>query len=120
MHDHPRGLIDDNHIGILIDDWESQRLRLRCSGDRLGNIDADGLTPSNRLVWLRSATVDQDVPVLDQPLDLRSRVVPENRGEKDVKPRAASVVGDRDDDVTPPSFERSWVPATVRAPDRRA
>jgi hypothetical protein len=72
MHDHPGGLVDDNHIGILIDDWERQRLRLRCSGDRLWKIDADGLTRSNRLVWLRPATVDPDVPVLDQPLDLRS------------------------------------------------
>jgi len=86
MHDHAGRLVDDDQIGILVEDLERQRLGPRRRIDRGRDVDGDLLTGLDRLIRLRLASADADAPVLDQPLDLRARLPGEDRRQEYIEP----------------------------------
>ena len=81
----PGWLVDDDDVFVLVEDRQRQRLRLRHRIDRLRHVDADRLSGLHGLVRLRLAAGDMDA-LLDQPLNLRSRAVGQDRGQKTVEP----------------------------------
>ena len=58
VHDHAGGLVDDDHVVILVQDREGQRLRLRLGIDRRGYLDGDLPSGLDRLVRFGVAAVD--------------------------------------------------------------
>ena len=93
MHDHARRLVHDDQVAILVDDRQRQGFRARRRIDRIGNLDGDGLAGLHRQVRLGLAPVHAHVPVLDQALNVRSRLAGEDRDEEDVEPGAVLSVG---------------------------
>ena len=86
MHDHAGRLVDDGEIPILIHDGERQRFRLRRRIGRLGDVDGDRLRRLDALIRFRGPSVHEDVPVCNQPLDLRPRPICKNGGQKTIEP----------------------------------
>src|SRR5436309_11259270 len=86
MNDHSRRLVDDDDIWILIKDGQRQRFRLRDGIRRFGNVDGDGDPGFHRLIRLCRPAADADMAVLDQPLDLRTRSIAEDRCQESIEP----------------------------------
>jgi hypothetical protein len=120
MYDHSGRLVDDDEVLVLVPDLEGQRFRPRDCVDRLGQIDADGLARLDRLVRFRLATGKTNMAFLDQALNLRSRVLGENRRQKAVEPDTFAVLGDRDSDVMPPFSAPPSARETAFVPNTRA
>ena len=96
MDHHPRRLVDDDEVLVLVEDWQRQRFRLRRCVDQRRRVDDDVLAALHRLVRLRLAPGDADVALLDQPLDLRPRLIRHQRHEEPIEAQAVAVVGDGD------------------------
>ena len=97
MDDHARGLVDDHDVGVLVDDVERQRLRLRRGGRRRRHVDDHFLLRLDReagLDLLGADAGDLDLAVLDQPLDLRPRLLRQERGERRVEAGAGVLFRD--------------------------
>ena len=94
----PAGLSTTIRSLVLVDDRQRQRFGLRRRIDRLGDVDRDRparLAPAGS--DFAAAARHQDVAVLDQPLDLRSRVLAAGpRRESDRAGRSSPSVGDGD------------------------
>ena len=52
MDDHSCRLVDDDDIGILIQDGQRQRFSLRCRFDRFRDVDGDRMACFHRLIRL--------------------------------------------------------------------
>ena len=89
MDDHARRLVDDDEIVVLIQDGQRQRFGLRLGFDRLGDRHGHVLAGSHRLVRLDGASLEQDVALLDQPLNLRARLLGQHRDEKHIQTRVS-------------------------------
>ena len=86
----PAGLSTTIEIAILVDDRQRQRLRPRRRVDRLRDVDRDRPGPaSTGLVGLRRASGDPHVAVLDQPLDLRARLLASTDTRNTIEPAPA-------------------------------
>jgi hypothetical protein len=77
MDDHACRLVDDDDVGVLVDDRQIERLWRRRRGDRLRQFDVDDGSGTNQVVRLRRVAVDCNEPVLDQALQLRSGLAPD-------------------------------------------
>ncbi|CDC60272.1 unknown [Clostridium sp. CAG:448] len=66
MHHHPRRLIDDNDVIILINDIQRNFLRLCVCRNRLGFIDLDHIPGAQPVIFRRTRTVDRNLPVFNQ------------------------------------------------------
>ena len=80
VHDHAGRLVDDDEVAILVEDRQRQRFGLRHRIDRLRDLDRD--RPGRSCTgWFgfRRAPADADVAVLDQPLNLRARLIGQHR-----------------------------------------
>jgi hypothetical protein len=93
MHHHPGRLVHDDEIAILVDDAQRQCLRCGDRLDRCGNLDGDNLSCFNRLVHTRWTLIDTDMSVPDEPLDLRSRSVGEDRDQEEIESLALALSG---------------------------
>ena len=84
MHDHARRLVDDDEVAVLVEDRQRQRFGLR-RRRRPARASSTAIAWPAFTGWFgfAVAAVDADVAVLDQPLDLRSRLAGEHRDEKD-------------------------------------
>src|SRR6185436_7709124 len=69
MHDQSRRLVHYQKVGILEQDVERYVLRLRFSGACLGPVNFDYFTGTRMMRRLDGAAVEQDVTLLDQPLN---------------------------------------------------
>ena len=97
VHDHAGGLVDDHDVGVLVDDVQGKRLRLRGGGRRRGDVDDHLLLRLDRqacLDLLGLDAADLDLAVLDQALDLRARLLRQQRGEGGVEAGAGVLRGD--------------------------
>src|SRR5688572_24946893 len=74
MDDHPGRLVDDDEIRILIDDVEIVVFWLWPRTYRRGNVDGDRLAGAHDPVRRHGLAGNGDLTVLDQALDLRSRL----------------------------------------------
>jgi hypothetical protein len=74
MDDHPRRLVDDDEVGVLVEDRQRQRFRLGRRLRELRDINDDLLAGLHRLVRLAAAHADPDVTLLDQALNLRAGI----------------------------------------------
>ena len=97
MHHHPGRLVQHGDVGILMQDFEGQLFagHFRCG--RLRHVDRHPVTLAHREVGAGSAPVDRDAPVGDQSLNVRPRLVLEDRDQKSVE--SLSVVLRRDDEL---------------------
>jgi len=86
VHDHPRRLVYDDQVVVLVDDGKRQRLGLRLGVHGLRDVDADFLTDPHRVVGFDVPAGDLYLSVLDEALNLRSRLVRQHRGEKPIEP----------------------------------
>ena len=96
MHDHSRRLVDHDEVAVLKENRQWQRLRLRRRFERLRNVDGDDLSRLDRLIGFGAAARHLDRALLDQALDVRSRLIGQNRCEEAVEANAVTVVGDGD------------------------
>ena len=72
VHHHPARLVDDDEIGVLVENRERDILRFgRCRGGR-GNDDGNAIAGLHRQIGTRLAALDAHVALLDQPLYRRS------------------------------------------------
>ena len=78
MDDHPGGLVDDDDVLILVDDRERDVFGGRVDlGDRDLD-DLDRVAGGDDVGRLLRIAVDDEVAVLDQPLDQRARILRED------------------------------------------
>ena len=120
VHDHAGRLVHDDQVVVLVDDRQRERFGLRRRVDRLRHVDADLLPGLERAVGLGRASVDLDVAVLDEALDLRTRLLRPDRDEKAIEPRRLRCRAGRVK-VTPPFGWRACGSGSVRrAPGRSA
>ena len=97
MHDHACGLVDDDEIGVLIDDVEVVVFGLRARADGRGNLDGDRFAGADDPVGRHRLAGDRDLAVLDQPLNLRSRLAAQHARQIPIDADARLVGGhDRD------------------------
>ena len=120
MHDHPRRLVDHDDVGVLVDD--AQRQASGCGGRRtqLGNVDDEALRRRAPACWRARALARGrgDVAFLDQPLDLRARLVRAGAPSGTVEPQAVVILGSTDERVAP--GVESLIDASRGAPRRGA
>src|SRR5438034_8935971 len=67
VHDHARGLVDDDQVGVLIDEPQGERLRPRSRGMRFGDGELDDVASGHAIRGVRRLAVEPDPPVLYQP-----------------------------------------------------
>ena len=99
MHDHPRGLVDREHIRVLVEDHEGQRLGL--DRERLGltRVDLDALARTHRVRRLADGAVHSHAARVDQLLGLRPRADAACRCDHPVEPPARGVRRHDEDDA---------------------
>ena len=77
MHDHPRRLVDDDEVAVLVEDGERQRFGLRrWRRPARGRRRRSSWPAFTGWFALAAPPGDLDVAVLDQALNLRSRLRP--------------------------------------------
>ena len=96
---HPRRLVEDHDVRILVDDEDWQGLRLRSGGGGLGYIDRVRLVlvDGSARPHLRHRPVH--VSILDEPLNLGARLLRQKRRQEVVETHA--VVLGLDDQLPP-------------------
>src|SRR6266699_1638105 len=67
VHDHARGLVDNDQVGVLIDEPERERFRGRPRGMRLGDGEFDDVACGDAIRRMGRLAVEPDHPVLYQP-----------------------------------------------------
>ena len=78
MHDHPRGLVDDEQIGIFVQNIEWDFFGARCArpeqsrGIRWRDIDRDRLADLDAVTRFACDAVNANVRVVNQALDCRA------------------------------------------------
>ncbi len=108
VHDHPRRLVHDDQVSILVNDGQRQRFGARLGIDGVWNVHRDGLAGLHGQVGLCFAPVDAHVSVLDEPLDVRARLPREHRNEKYVQAGARAVGGHRERGVHAAFLRERW------------
>jgi hypothetical protein len=93
MDDHAGRFVDHDEIVILIEDRQRQRFRLRFRFGRLGDGHRHLLTGSYRLVRPGGPSFEQHQALLDQALNLRSRLLGQHRDEEHIQPCVLAIVG---------------------------
>ena len=99
MNDHPRRLVEDEEVAVLVDDRERQRFGDvgAALGGRL-QANRDALTGTNALRRARRRrAVDDDVAAADQMLQVVARELVDERDDRLVEPLAVLRGGDRRD-----------------------
>ena len=87
VHDHARRLVDDDDIRVLVQDLERRRLGLDGGRRRRRGVSTTMRSPSRTArLGFASRAATAHVPVGDQLLDLRSRMVGEDGDEEAVEP----------------------------------
>src|SRR5258705_9226805 len=96
LHDHARGFVDGPDVGGLVKDLERDLLGFGGRGRRRRQVDDDALAGADGKVRPRVARADAHVAVGDQLLDLRSRMIAENRHEEWIESLAVGFGCDRE------------------------
>jgi hypothetical protein len=96
VDDHTGRLVHHDEVTILVDDLERQILGFRGWRHWFGNLDGHDLSGFDRLVRFGRPPRHLDVPVLNQPLNLRSGVRAEDRRQKAIDSLARAVLGNRE------------------------
>lgn len=96
MNDHPGRFVDDDEVGILIQDVEGKGFgdRPRRIGRR--NVDRDDVAGSYMRVGLAGLARDEHPALLDQPLDLRARLVGKEASEEAIEPDVRRILSGRE------------------------
>ena len=67
VDDHPRGLVDDGDVFVLVDDVEGNRLGSGLDDVRLRNLEIDDVSGCHAVGGVRGVTVHHHQMALDQP-----------------------------------------------------
>ena len=92
VNHHTGRLVHHDEIAVLVEDRQRKRLGQRHRVDRRWYLDGDELAGFHRAVGLRRSPGDLDLAFLDEPLQLRARVLGEDGDEKMIEPGAVAVV----------------------------
>jgi hypothetical protein len=101
MHYHPGGLVDDDEVGVFVEDGKRQVFRLSRCRDRRRQIHLEALPDFHgharaQILCRRRRWNDRDVPVFDQFLNLwRDRSG--RTAARNASRRAGVLLGDFDD-----------------------
>ena len=95
VHDEAGRLVEHGHVGILVDDFEWERLAGNRRRRRIRDIDGHALPIAHRKVGPGVAALDRDVPVRYELLDEGARASLEDRHQKAVQSLAAEIGRDR-------------------------
>ena len=104
MHDHACRLVDDNHVGVLIDDVQVERFGLRRGADRLGYVDVNHVAAMHEPVGSDGLPSDLHLALFDEPLDLRSRLPGQHAGQIAIDADARIFAGNGEREKGPGSF----------------
>ena len=88
MHDHPCGLVDDEHIVVLVDDAQRDRLGTELVGGARRNLDVDARAALQPVRTLARHAIDAHAAHVDQRLQARARDIGDVRREPSIEPLA--------------------------------
>ena len=99
MYDHTRRLVDDEHVVVLVDDRQRERLGAELVGGARRDLDLDTLAALQPMSPLAYDAIDPDVPLLDELLQTGARDIGDARGEPTIEPlaRRTGVDGQREE-----------------------
>src|SRR3954468_11396133 len=85
MHDHACRLVDDDDVRVLVDDRQVQILGSWGGVPELGNLELDRSAGLEPVIRFGRAAVDLDQALLDQLLQVRTRLSSNDRYEKPIE-----------------------------------
>ena len=85
VHDHPGGLVDDEHVVVLVHDRERDRLRPQRVRRLRRHLDLHVLPALQTVRGLAGDAVDTDDPGVDQGLQPRARHLGDVRGQPSIQ-----------------------------------
>ena len=98
VHDHAGRFVHDDQIRILVDDRQRDVFGDGGRRRRLGNVDGDAIAGLDGQIGFRGAPGHRDLPLLDQPLNLRTRLARDEARQISVEPFADLIGSDLEAD----------------------
>ena len=87
VNHHPRRLVDDDEVGVLVDDFERDLLCCGLEDESLGDLEVDDVPGSYGVGGRGGMTVELDEVAFDQPGGGRPAQVSDCGGEEAIQPR---------------------------------
>jgi len=92
MDDHSCRLIDDHHVRVLVHDGQIEVLCSWRGFFEFGNVELNRYAGLDPVIRFREAAVDLDEALVDQLLDVRTRLARDDRRKKAVEALAIVLV----------------------------
>src|SRR2546423_7135135 len=116
VHDHPRGLVDDDQVGILVDDLKRDRLRLGRKLQSFGFVVLEQVTLAHGFRGSRLPAVDGDQARAGEPTGCGPAEVRVQSGQDAIEAPRLSGYPDR----CPPFCRRTYPMSSSTTPTEMA
>ena len=91
VDDHPRRLVDDDEVAVLVDDVERDLLGARLEDESVGDLEVDDVPRGYGVGGGCGMTVELDEVALDKPGGSRPAQVGGLRGDEAIQPRRGRI-----------------------------
>jgi hypothetical protein len=91
MDDNSRRFVEDDEIGVLVNNVERYVLRLRFRRSGFGKVNVNALADAGSMRWLDAFAIDRDVALIDETLNGAAR----DGGKLGAQKRVEPLVGQR-------------------------